>query len=147
MNGELFKQYQILIGLIQRLSERRQHTTQIYLAVNAALLTLSSFIVSKIGFETTMRTILVVAIFAVGIVICEIWHRMLKQYNVLARWRYDFLIKLESEIEGIEKFYGEERKQLESLRYKSFSELEMWLPILFKILYLLVIVFMLIRMV
>ena len=147
MNGELFKQYQILIGLIQRLSERRQHTTQIYLAVNAALLTLSSFIVSKIEFETTMRTILVVAIFAVGIVICEIWHRMLKQYNALARWRYDFLIKLESEIEGIEKFYGEERKQLESLRYKSFSELEMWLPILFKILYLLVIVFMLIRMV
>ncbi len=134
-----FEEYQFFAEDAQKLSERRQNTTQIYVTVNTAIFAVSALIIKDFGFKSWMLALTALPLFLTGVLLSVIWRRIILQHSVLIGWRYEQLRQMEHDIAGSYQMFTKEWNEFFEPRQGKarlgFSALEVWLPRLFLVLY------------
>lgn len=137
---EKFDEYKFFAESTQYLSERRQAATKTYLSVNTAIFAVLAFLVKDVGFKGLNLILISLPLFLVGILACWIWYKIITQYKQLIGWRYDQLMEMERNMKDSHRTYIKEwedffkpRKGKEKF---GFSKLELWLPRLFAMIYI-----------
>lgn len=134
-----FEEYKLFAEDAQKLSERRQSTSQTCVTVNAAIFAVLALLIKDIGFRGWTLVLTALPLFLTGVVLCLIWQKIILQHQVLIGWRYDQLREMEKVMAGSYQMYTKEWEDFFKPRQGkefSFSFLEIWLPRLFLILYL-----------
>jgi len=134
-----FEEYKLFAEDAQKLSERRQSTSQTCVTVNAAIFAVLALLIKDIGFRGWTLVLTAVPLFLTGVLLCIIWQKIILQHQVLIGWRYDQLREMEKVMAGSYQMYTKEWEDFFKPRQGkefSFSLLEIWLPRLFLILYL-----------
>ncbi len=134
-----FEEYKLFAEDAQKLSERRQSTSQTCVTVNAAIFAVLALLIKDIGFRGWTLVLTAVPLFLTGVLLCLIWQKIILQHQVLIGWRYDQLREMEKVMAGSYQMYTKEWEDFFKPRQGkefSFSLLEIWLPRLFLILYL-----------
>ena len=134
-----FEEYKFFAEDAQKLSERRQHTSQTYVTVNAAIFAVLALLIKDIGFRGWTLVLTALPLFLTGVLLCLIWQKIILQHKLLIGWRYDQLKEMEKVMAGSYQMYTKEWQDFFKPRQGkefSFSFLEIWLPRLFLILYL-----------
>ena len=128
-----FEEYKLHIERAQKLSERRQATTQTYLTINTAIFGAAAFIVKDSGLSGWPLVLVALPLFAVGILACFIWLGIMKKIELFLDWQYDRLREMEAGIQDgfqiltKENMHFYEPKKGGRKRF-SFSLQEAWLP-------------------
>lgn len=139
-----FEEYKFFAESTQYLSERRQAATQTYLTVNTAIFAVIAFLVKDAGLQGWNLVVLNLPLFFVGYLACLIWHKIITQYKSLIGWRYRQLMKMETDIPDSYQVFSKEWKDFYEPRAGKekfgFSKLEIWLPRLFLVLYIIYLV-------
>jgi hypothetical protein len=129
-----FKVYELFVHDTARLSDRRQALNSIYISVNSVLLGAVA-ILAQLGGISSLGFLAVEAFVAfAGFFIAGQWTRMIKKYQSLLHFRFSALIEVEALL-GIDetlKIYTRE----EGEKLFGFSELELQLPRIFRLFYL-----------
>lgn len=135
-----FDEYKFFCESTERLSDRRQAATPAYVGINAAILGAIAFVVKDVALQRFDLLVALVPLFAVGIVLCIQWYKVIAQSKSLIGWRYEQLMSIEKEIEGSYQMYNRELEYfLQSVSFRkgfSFSRLEVWPPRMFVSLYI-----------
>jgi hypothetical protein len=136
-----FEEYKLLSERAQKLSERRQQTSQIYLTVNTAIFGGIAFLLKDSGLHNQLLLWGLLPICIVGILICVIWLNIIIRLEKVLAWQYNHLRKMESNLPGSERLFSKENEALyrEGSKHRkfSFSLLEAWLPSLLMVVYIL----------
>jgi hypothetical protein len=127
-----FEEYRLLYERAEKLSERRQTTSQIYLTINTAIFGGVAFLAKDSGFQGWILTLSFLSLFAFGILVCSIWLSILLKLEKILNWQYGQLREMEKGIPGSFQLFTKENDAL----YKpnkgeekfSFSLLEARLP-------------------
>ncbi|MFQ5706653.1 MAG: hypothetical protein ACE5HO_04340 [bacterium] len=140
-----FEEYKLFVEDTARFSERRQTVSNIYVAVNAIILSAIAFLAKDAGLVPLWRAFVIVLVLAAGIVICLQWDRLIYKYKLLVGFRINQLRKIEEheEMANCHKmFHAEDALYArdsegqpipgESL---NISDRERWLPRVFIIVY------------
>ena len=127
-----FEEYKLLIERAEKLSERRQATSQIYLTVNTAIFGAIAFLVKDSGLHNQLLLWGILPMSVVGILICVIWLNIIIRLERVLSWQYGHLRRMETSMPGSEQIFIKENKDLygegKKRRKFSFSLLEGWLP-------------------
>lgn len=91
-------EYKLFLELVSKLAERRQAMTTAYLSVNAAIIGAVAFLFKDGALPGWQQRAAVLVLFGAGIVTCDLWRRLLKQYKTLLGWWYKRLHFLEEAI-------------------------------------------------
>src|SRR5512136_2930843 len=106
-----FEEYKLLIERAQKLSERRQTTTQTYLTINTAIFGAAAFLVKDSGLQGWALVLIAVPLFAVGIIACSIWLGIANKLEKFLDWQYDRLREMEQAIPGNSMILTRENKE------------------------------------
>jgi hypothetical protein len=74
-----FEEYKLHLERVQKLSERRQTTSQIYLTLSTAIFGTISFLIKDSGLHNWALVGTAIPLFLVGILACNIWLQILKR--------------------------------------------------------------------
>lgn len=128
---EKFDELKFLHDRTERLSERRQTTSQIYLTLNTAILGSLAFLIKDFGLHGVTLILISIPLFGVGLLACFIWYKIIWNLESIIGWHYHQLREIEKKIpkshltinkEWEEFFQNKGRKRF------SFSNLESQLP-------------------
>ena len=135
-----FEEFKLFSDHVQRLSERRQAASQTYLTVNTAVFGVLAFLVKDAGFRGWGLVGVSAPLFAVGVLACVIWHKIIVQFKTIIGWHYEQLRAMENDIAGSMQVYTKEWERFfqprDGREHFGFSRLEVWLPRLLIALYL-----------
>ena len=131
----LLEQYKLYVEMADRNSQRRHSANNYFLTINTFLF--SSFALSSGALNGKM---LVIPISLTGIVLCFVWHRLIKSYKFLNKCKFKVIHEMEH-ILGYAPFCDEweklERGDDKEL-YHPFTNIEPCVPLTFGLLYLIV---------
>jgi hypothetical protein len=134
-----FEEYKLLNERAQKLSERRQTTTQTYLTINTAIFGAVAFLIKDSGLRGGALVLSVLPLFLVGIIACFIWLGIAKKLEKFLDWQYDRLREMEQAIPGNSMILTRENKEFyeptPGKKKFSFTLQEAWLPRLLMILF------------
>ena len=128
MQDKLLKQYEIFVESSERVSEKRMSANKFYLGLNTALFGIAGYILIL-----SNRFIAVVLSF-IGIFICLAWISNISSYKRLNSAKFKVIHKLEEHLPA--KPFKLEDEYLGS--FYSLTRVERFIPILFIILYVLI---------
>ena len=135
--SHLMEQYRIYIDSAEKISDRRQKNNDFFLTVNTALLALLG-ISSKTN-NISVPMIIIVSL--AGIVICYSWYRLIVSYKNINTGKFKVVHKIEKQLPV--SLYDVEWKELGEGKnkklYLPFTHIELKIPWIFVILYLIVI--------
>lgn len=86
------REFDVYLGHVNRLVERRQAVTTTYISVNVALTGAMAFLLSGPHAATNVATLLLLC---AGVIAATFWRRIIGQYRVLLNWWYGQLRALE----------------------------------------------------
>jgi hypothetical protein len=131
----LFDQYKLAVEMADRVSARRMQANTFFLAINTGLLTVfANLVKDKIitGFSGTLPIIAL-------LVLCFVWWRIVRSYRQLNSGKYAVILEMEKLLpaapyaaEWVALGEGKDPK-----RYLPLTHVENWVPRLFGLLYLL----------
>ena len=105
-------EYELFLGYVYKLAERRQTTTATYLSVNAALTGALAFLF-KDGHLSGLTSLISALIFLFsGVVACGLWRRLITHYSSLLDWWYAQLRTLEDIMPSSSKLITKEYHEL-----------------------------------
>ncbi len=133
-----FDELKFLHERTEKLSERRQTTTQTYLTINTAIFGALAFLIKDSGLKSWTLLWANIPLFGVGILVCAIWLRILQKLDSIIGWNYEQLRAIEKAIPESHQLINKEWLQFFSERngrHFSFSDLESQLPRLLILLY------------
>ena len=134
-----FEEYKLLNERAEKLSERRQTTTQIYLTINTAIFGAVAFLIKDSGLRGWALVLTAVPLFCVGVLACIIWLGIAKKLEKFLDWQYDRLREMEQEIPGSSMILTRENKEFyeptPGKKKFSFTLQEAWLPRLLMLLF------------
>ena len=105
-------EYQLFLEQVNKLAERRQNVTSTYLAVNTAIVGAVAFLFRDGYIPGWSQQVTVLVLFIAGIVVCDLWRRLIKQYSQLLRWWFKKLHILEDAMEESHKLIKQEYNDL-----------------------------------
>lgn len=133
------EQYRIYIHVFNSFSERRLKSNEFFLAINTAIMGILGYLQLKGPIEQPIFFLMVPF---VGIAICYCWHQMIRSYRQLDRAKFKVIHSMERklpialyETEWEILGRGKDRK-----KYLPLSNLEMTIPLIFIVLYILIFV-------
>ena len=136
---DTLKGYEIAVNRVQHMSERRQVSSQIYLAVNTGIFGVLAFLVKDAGFRGWPLVAVSLPLFAVGTAACIVWYRIIAEFRDIIGWHYEKLREIEQSVLDCYNVCTEEWEELfkpqDGKTRFGFSRLEAWLPRLFVALY------------
>jgi hypothetical protein len=137
-----------LAGFVKKPESFSLRCTNTYITLNSLLLAAIAFLVKDTGANSVWKLLLPLPLLFAGVFVSIWWAQLIFKYKNLVGLRMDALFNMEKsdELSGLEKMYhieaekyylrDESGNMLED-KIVSFSKLELRLPILFLILYLL----------
>lgn len=137
---EPYEEYKLFVENTQKLSERRQKANEVLLAINTSIFTILAFFVKDSGFTSWRLFLFSIPLFAVGILSCILWQRIITQFKALIGWRYEQLRNMEKQMPNsyqlITKEWDEGYAPQGDKERFGFARLEVWIPRLILILYM-----------
>jgi hypothetical protein len=134
-----FDEYKFFAEATAELASRRQNATEVYLSVNTAVFALIAFLLKDVGIEGRLLALLALPLFAVGVFACAVWYKLIYRYKCLIAWRYEQLMQMESALPDSHRMYTKEWTDFfqphEAKQKFGFSTLEVWLPRVILVLY------------
>lgn len=85
----------VVLEQINRLIERRQSVTSTYLSVNTAIIGALAFLFSNGTLSGFQQRLSVIILLLSGVVVCDLWRRLIVQHTTLLGWWYEELRKHE----------------------------------------------------
>lgn len=133
----LIEQYKVLLSTSESLIERRQKLTTTYISIFSVLLPILS---AMLSFQSIFLNIGVSLIALIGIILCLSWRKTVISYGKSNRAKFAILEEMENKL-PVAMFASEwiVLKRITN-KYKSFTDRETLIPILFLIVYLIVLV-------
>jgi hypothetical protein len=134
----LFDQYKLAVEMADRVSARRMQANTFFLAVNTGLLTVFASLVKDKVLSGFTGALPIVALLA----LCFVWWRIVQSYRQLNSGKYQVILAIEERLPLAP--YAAEWEALgrgnDPKRYLPLTHVENWVPRLFGLLYLLLIV-------
>jgi len=134
-----FEQYKLFVKTAEKVSDRRQSSNKYFLTLNSFLLGLTGYL-SSIAVQLWHIVIVFTAI-----LICLLWLLILKSFRGLNSGKFKIIHKLEEKLPT--KLFKDEWDYLKhgknSAVYLKLSVIEQGVPIVFMLLYIIIIVLML----
>lgn len=131
-----WEEYQLFVDDTQRATERRQAVNNIYLSVNSLLLGAVALLVQLGGLDKPLFLPIVILIAVAGLFICGDWRRLIKSYRAYLNLRFDILRGMEDGFDNSVQMYHKEASKLGySDPHHGFYKIEINLPIMFGVLY------------
>lgn len=128
-------EYPLFIDQTDKLADRRQAVTRTYLSVNAGIFGVIAFVMKDVQMlDWGKRTSLLLLLVA-GVVICDLWRRLINRYSELLKWWFKQLRALEEKISDSSKLLTEEYKDLYNDEHIGIAKYETRLITIFQILY------------
>lgn len=137
----LFEQYKLYVASAEQVSERRVSANNYLLSVNAFLVTLYSLLAAS-KYMSAWVSLVPTA----GFLVALTWHRIITSYRDLNTVKFEVIHELEENLPV--SLYGYEWQKAERGRgktYRPLSHLERWIPVVFMILYIVLVVVGLLR--
>lgn len=94
------EEYHLFLDYVVKTIERRGTITTTYLSVNAAIIGAIAFVVKDILWDELWKYTAVLGLTVAGLIACNLWIRLNRQYSILLRWWYEKLRSLEEVIPG-----------------------------------------------
>jgi len=145
---EKFDEYKLLYERAEKLSERRQTTSQTYLTINTAIFGAVAFLLKDSGLKGWSLITAILPLFTLGVLICIIWLSIIINLEKILNWHYKELRALEGNLDGSIKIFTKENKEFYEVRKNkrkfSFTLLDAWLPGILSAVYVVYLVGMLI---
>jgi len=133
---DLFEQYKHYVESAEKISERRVSTNNYLLTVNAFLVTLYGLVAAN-RFSAFWTILVPVA----GILVSLTWYRIITSYRDLNTVKFQVIHELEKQMPAaLYSYEWEKAEQGRGKKYRPLSHLERWVPIVFMILYLLLVI-------
>jgi hypothetical protein len=133
---DLFEQYKIYVGSVEKVSDRRVLANNCLLTVNAFLAVLYGLFAGH-----SQNSAWLVLLPVVGVLVSLVWYRIIASYRNLNAIKFQVIHELEQKMPAA--LYDYEWFKAEEGRGKAFrplSHLELWLPRIFVLLYALLII-------
>jgi len=134
--AHLFEQYKHYVESAEKISERRVSANNYLLTVNAFLVTLYGLAAaSKLNIYWT------ILVPVAGLLVSLTWYRIITSYRDLNTVKFKVIHELEQHMPA--SLYAYEWKKAQEGRGKAYhplSHLEQWIPIVFTVLYLLLVI-------
>lgn len=128
----LLEQYKIIVDSAENVTDKRQKTNKFYLAAQSLLIAIA-------GYLTSIKFIIApVVIAAVGILVSSVWYRNINSYRTLNNAKFKVIHRLEQHLPA--NLYSKEHEHLKRSRYYGLTSCERYVPFLFGILYILIII-------
>jgi len=135
-----FEEYKLFFEYINKLIDRRQTVTTIYLAVNTALIGAVTYIFSNLQIQEVGKELSALGLLLAGLLACDFWRRLIMQYSALLEWWYEQIRTMEEQIPGSKKLIQKEYTHLYSSNAKDkkfgISRYEVRLAWLFSAIYI-----------
>lgn len=123
----ILAQWQTCVQMADSVSKRRDTANQIFVALNLAL-------IAALKWDFKAQSFVVLAL---GIVLCYVWHMIIKNFRTLNRAKYTIINNLEKEL-PVKPFSDEWLQLLNECRYKEGTSIESNLPIIFGVAYVVI---------
>jgi hypothetical protein len=139
-DDHIFDQYKIYLESAERMSDRRLQTNNYFITINSALIALGGILgnTKLIPLDDTSQIIFAV----VGIIVCFVWYRMINSYKQINSAKFKVIHQIEQYLPL--RLYEYEWEQLGSGKNKSlyqpFSHLEIHVPKIFAVIYILILI-------
>lgn len=131
----LFDQYKLAVEMADRVSARRMQANTFFLAVNTGLLTVFASLAKDRIISGLTGALPIIAL----LVLCFVWWRIVRSYRQVNSGKYAVILDLETLLPAAP--YAAEWKALgegkDPRRYLPLTHVENWVPRLFGLLYLL----------
>ena len=133
-----FEQYKMLVDNAEKVSDKRMIANNYFLTINTALISLTGLLLS-INF-LSVKQWFVCLVGGMGLLICIIWFLIIMSYKQLNSGKFKLIHKLEKKLPV--KLFADEWKILGEgssiKKYIPLSHIEAGVPIVFGILYLVI---------
>lgn len=106
------EEYTTFLEQVNTLIERRQSVTATYLSVNAAIVGVMTFILKDAQMFDSGKQLLTLLMLVVGVIICDLWRRLIQQYSKLIGWWYAQLRELEEKLPESSRLLNKEYAEL-----------------------------------
>lgn len=131
------EQYRIYLHIFNTASERRLKSNEFFLGINTAIMGILGYLEIKGPIE---KPIVFVLVPFVGMAICYCWYQIIRSYRQLNRAKFKVIHSAEKKL-PLDLFEtewellgrGKDRK-----KYRPLSTLEMLIPVIFSLLYILI---------
>ena len=133
------EQYRIYLHIFNSLGERRQKSNEFFLGLNTAIIGILGYVEVK---ETVAHSSLILAAVPfVGIAICWCWYRIINSYRQLNRAKFSVIHTIERKLPAalFETEWEVLGRGKDATKYRPLSMIEQYIPLIFTVLYLLLI--------
>lgn len=138
------EEYKLFVEDTARFSERWQTITNIYITINGAIIGWITFLIKDSRLMDWWLAVAILPLVVFGILVCSYWRQLILRYKQLVGLRLDVLREMEIKLPDSVQMYHQEDKlyprdaQNRPIpgRGLNFSDLEVRLPWLFIVLYL-----------
>lgn len=124
------------VASTDKVSDRRTDSNKFFLSINSIVAGGLLFINERVE---NIETVSIIFVAAFGVVVCLVWFLTILDYKTLNGAKFQLIQKIENDLPI--RFYTDEWKLLNNKKpwyskYKTFSKLELFLPIAFIVLYI-----------
>ena len=131
-SADLLEQYKLYVQSAENVSARRITSSRYLLTVNAALVALYGF--QSAGFGQNYWTLLIPVI---GIPVSVLWYLVIQSHANLNRVKFEVIHELEQHLPAaMYRYEWYLAKEGRDSNYKSVTNIERWIPVLFALLHL-----------
>ena len=125
----ILAQWQTCVEMSNSVSQRRDTMNNIFVTLNLA-------IIAAVSITWDIKSLFILA---AGIVVCIIWILFIRNYKLLNTEKFNVINDIENKL-PVKPFNDEWKKLKNNKKYKDSTKLEITLPIMFFVLYVMAIV-------
>lgn len=126
--------FELYLATAEKVSDRRAQANSWMLSVNSAIVGLYGYLQGdKVAVGPAGKAVWLWAIPAAGVIVCLSWAALLASYRKLNRAKFEVLAHLEADL-PVPPF-TREREIYRSDKRRSLSQIEIWIPGCFALLY------------
>lgn len=133
--ADLIEQYRIYVASAEKISERRVSANSYFLTVNAFLMTLYGLLSAS-----HLRSYWTVLVPVAGFLVALTWYRIITSYRDLNTVKFRVIHELEQYTPAaLYKYEWQLAEEGQGKAYRPLSHIERWIPVVFMLLYALVV--------
>lgn len=131
------EQYKLYVEMADKISERRTHANNFFVTINSSLITVYGIATTKEAIIQGGAWLWLVPI--AGITICLLWHEIVRSYRNINSVKFKIIHQIEDCLPlALYRYEWEVAKQGDGTKYRPISHIEMWIPWVFGVLYVLI---------
>jgi hypothetical protein len=129
-----FDEYKLFVENTAGFSDRRQTASNVMVALNALLVAGVGALFAKAAEGAPWLLLIAALLLTAGFFVCVVWLALIRKYEKMIDTRVGALTDIEEEMPGCHHWHRVMHERFYA-RYRSFSEVEQWLPVIFMALY------------